>query len=113
MRKVLAVMVAALVAVAFATSAFAGARPVKNAKVNVDGFAFTPRTMTIKRYTKVVWKWVNGSDIKHDVAVAKGPVKFRSKLMAKGTFSYLFTKKGTYQLHCTIHPFMRETIVVK
>ena len=37
-----------------------------------------------------------------------------AKKQVKGSYSHLFTKKGTYSLHCTIHPtLMKETIVVK
>lgn len=113
MRKLVAIMLSALLAAVLATSALAGSPPVKTAKLNDDGFSFAPGKLTVRKGTKVVWKWVNGSDIQHDVAVAKGPLKFRSKLQAKGTFSHLFAKKGTYVLHCTIHPFMKETVVVK
>jgi plastocyanin len=113
MRRLLAVIVAAVLVAGLATSAVAGTAPVKNAKVNDLNMAFAPGKLTVKKGTKVVWKWVNLAGIKHDVAVAKGPAKFKSKLIAKGTFSHLFTRKGTYLLHCTIHPWMTETVVVK
>jgi plastocyanin len=113
MRRLLAVIVAALLVAGLATSAFAGTAPVKHAKVNDLGFAFQPGKLTVKKGTKVVWKWVNLAGIQHDIAVVKGPAKFRSKLIAHGTFSYLFVKKGTYVLHCTIHANMTETVLVK
>ena len=31
----------------------------------------------------------------------------------RGSFSHIFTKKGTYQLVCTIHPMMKMTVVVR
>ncbi|MGH2504148.1 MAG: cupredoxin domain-containing protein [Ktedonobacterales bacterium] len=29
-----------------------------------------------------------------------------------GTFSFTFSKAGTYTYHCSFHPFMHGTIVV-
>ena len=115
MRKLVVVLVAALFAAVAATSAFAGSTPpVKRAKVDVDNYAYSPGALHIKRGTKVIWKWVNGSDVRHDIHVAKGPVKFHSKLQAKGTFTHLFNRPGKYVLVCTIHPLiMRETVIVK
>jgi plastocyanin len=113
MPKLLAAVAALLIMAALTTSALAGAPAVKHATVDVDGYAFTPATIKIKRGTKVVWKWVDGSDIQHDVRVLRGPSKFRSKLMPKGSYSHLFLKPGKYVLYCTIHTEMRETVIVK
>jgi plastocyanin len=113
MRKLLAAAAALVIMAALTTSALAGAPPVKHATVDVDGYAFTPGTIKIKRGTKVVWKWVDGSDVRHDVHVLRGPSTFRSKLMARGTYSHLFLKPGKYVLYCTIHTEMHEVVVVK
>lgn len=38
---------------------------------------------------------------------------FDSGNIASGaTYKYTFTTAGTYQYYCTIHPFMKGTIVV-
>jgi hypothetical protein len=97
MRKLLAALAALMVMAALTTSALAGAPPVKHATVDVDGYA----------------KWVDGSDVNHNVHVLHGPSTFHSKLMAKGTYSHLFLKAGKYVLYCTLHPEMRETVIVK
>jgi plastocyanin len=108
----IAVLVAAVAAPALASTS-AVKHPVKNAKVDDDGYRFLPTKMTIKKGTKVVWKWVDGHDTLHNLKVTKGPVKFHSKLQLKGTFSHLFSTKGTYVLHCTLHPYMHVTVIVK
>ena len=114
MRKLLGAAAAVLLVSALTASAPATTPPLKRASVDVDGYAFTPGTIRIKHGTKVVWKWFDGSDVRHDIRVLRGPVKFRSKLIAKGTYSHLFTKPGKYVLYCSIHPqIMRETVVVK
>jgi plastocyanin len=114
MGKLLAAAAAVMVMAALTTSALAGAPPVKHATVDVDGYAFSPGTLRIKPGTKVVWKWVDGSDVRHDVHVLRGPAKFHSKLIARGTYAHLFTKAGKYVLYCTVHPqIMRETVIVR
>jgi plastocyanin len=105
--------VAAVLVVALAAPALASAPPVKHAKLDVDQFLFSPGTMHIKKGTKVVWKWVDGTDQKHNISVRRGPVKFHSRTKASGIFTHIFTKRGTYHLYCTLHPFMTETVVVK
>jgi plastocyanin len=48
------------------------------------------------------------------VTVKSGPTHFRaSRTQARGTFSHRFTRRGTYHLYCSIHSWMKETIVVK
>jgi plastocyanin len=51
--------------------------------------------------------------LRHNVAVQSGPSKFRSRTQVSGTFSHTFTKAGTYHLYCTLHRYMKMTIVVK
>jgi plastocyanin len=117
MRRVVCALVAAVMVVALAAPALvsaAGTRPVKKAKVDVDGFALKPGTLRIKKGTKVVWTWVDGHDVQHNVTLLKGPgKKFHSATKGSGTYSHVFTKAGTYHLYCSIHPFMTETVVVK
>ena len=41
-------------------------------------------------------------------------MRFHSPTQVRGTFSHVFTTKGTYTLYCTLHPLqMRETITVR
>jgi len=113
MRKPFTLLLAAVLAMALTATALAAARPVKHAKLDVDGFSFKPATLHVKKGTKVVWKWVDGSDIGHNIWVRRGPVKFHSRTMHSGTYSHVFTKAGTYFLYCRIHPWMTEKVVVK
>lgn len=108
MRKLVAVMTAAILLVALAAPAVARAPRVKKAKVG--SYFLRPGHLTVKRGTKVVWHWVSGF---HNVTVKSGPVKFHSANKSGGTYSHVFTKKGTYHLFCSLHPWMKETIVVR
>jgi plastocyanin len=105
MRKLLLIVLPVVIAVALAVPALGS--PTKLVRVG-DDLAFHPSSMKIHKGTKVVWKWDGGA--LHNVTVIKGPVKFHSRDMTKGTYSHAFTKKGSYSLMCTIHGF---TMTVK
>src|SRR5690349_13474650 len=105
-RALAALALAVALLAASAVSAFASS--TKSAWIG--DFYFHPGKATIKKGTKVTWKWQGV--LNHNVTVKSGPSKFHSKSQARGTFNWTFQKKGTYHLYCTIHPFMKETIVV-
>ncbi|MEA2215157.1 MAG: hypothetical protein QOK19_718, partial [Solirubrobacteraceae bacterium] len=91
-----------------AVSALASGPP----QTKIGDFYFHPGKLTIHRGTKVKWTWVGF--LRHDVKVKKGPSKFHSRIRLRGTYSHVFTKRGTYVLYCSVHPnLMKETIVVK
>ena len=78
-------------------------------------FAFSPATLTIKAGTTVTWK--NTTSVGHTVTSDDGK-SFDSgtsnPIAAQGgTFSFTFTKAGTFAYHCEIHPFMKATIIVQ
>lgn len=73
-------------------------------------YTFSPTKTTIKVGTKVTW--TNKSDAPHTVT-GTGTWKFKSKVFnPNGTVSYTFSKAGTYHYFCSIHPFMKATVVV-
>ena len=111
MRKLILIAVVAAFAAVPAVSALASA-PTK--KVTVGNNSFSNKKMTVNRGTKVTWVW-HSFGRAHNVTVKAGPSKFRSRrLQASGTFSHLFSTKGTYHLVCTLHPTqMTETIIVR
>ena len=56
--------------------------------------------------------WVNKDDIPHVIASNDG--LFKSKALdTDQSFSYTFTKPGTYSYFCAIHPFMTARIIVQ
>ncbi len=57
--------------------------------------------MTVKKGTKVTWKWTG--KLPHNVTVISGPKKFHSATQTKGSFAQTLTKPGTYKIVCTIH----------
>ena len=78
-------------------------------------FAFIPATLTIKAGTTVTW--TNNTAVGHTVTSDDGK-SFDSGMANPiaaqgGTFSFTFTKAGTFAYHCEIHPFMKATIIVQ
>ena len=100
MRKLLVVSVIAVASAVLATQALAATRSVK---VGDDYFVRkgSVPTVTVKKGTKVTWRWA-GKDM-HNIAVTRGPVKFRSSFKSSGTYSKRVTRTGTYTIVCTIH----------
>ena len=110
MRKLLVAVLIAAVSAVLATQAFAATR---NVNVGDDYFLRKGKapTVTVSKGTRVTWKWV-GKDL-HNLAVTRGPVKFRSSYKEDGTFSRKLRRTGTYKIVCTIHqPDMRMTLKV-
>jgi plastocyanin len=88
------------------TSAAAPAGPNQ---VNIDNFAFAPATLTVKVGTTVTW--TNHDEEPHTVTSAD--TTLHSPGLGTGaTYSFTFTKAGTVDYVCSIHPSMHGTVVV-
>jgi plastocyanin len=77
--------------------------------VTIDNFAFSPATLKVKVGQKV--SWTNKQQgVAHTVTADGGT--FDHPMPSGATFSFAFTKAGSFAYHCTIHPSMHATIVV-
>ena len=82
--------------------------------VNVDiaGFKYSPNSVKVKVGDTVTWTQKDA--VMHTVTIVSGPETFDSGLLKKDqTFSYTFTKPGTYSYKCTPHPNMRGEVIVE
>jgi plastocyanin len=78
--------------------------------VEINNFMFTPMSLTVSAGTTVTWKF----DDSTQHTVAADDKSFTSPPMGKGqTYTHTFKSAGTVKYHCSIHPFMTGTIVVK
>ena len=92
-----------------AAPATAAAAPVSADVVTILNFAFGPQAVTVKAGTTV--HWTNHDTEAH--TVTSNTSAFGSPVLQPGTsYSFTFTKPGTYRYHCTIHPFMTGTVTV-
>jgi plastocyanin len=80
---------------------------------------FAPKTLKVKRGTRVAWRWPGfdeGGDV-HDVKLRSGPAgvkKFHSEAASTDySFKRKLTKPGTYKIVCTLHEEMRMTVKVR
>lgn len=77
--------------------------------VTIHNFAFGPQIVSVKAGTTV--HWTNRDTEAHTVTSNTGA--FGSPVLKPGSsYSFTFTKPGTYSYHCTIHPFMTGKVVV-
>lgn len=100
-------------AVAAATAipalASTGAHSAATHSVTLKNIRFHPGTLSVKRGDTVSWQWED-KGTEHNVTGSG----FKSRTMAKGSFSVRFTRAGTFNYRCTIHASegMKGKIVV-
>jgi plastocyanin len=79
--------------------------------VTMKNLAFSPDTITAKVGQTV--DWTNNDTPPHNVTYVSGPKFKSSPTMNPGAkFHLKLTQAGTIHYYCTIHPFMKATIVV-
>jgi plastocyanin len=79
-------------------------------QVKIDNFSFAPQQLTVAVGTTILW--VNNDDVPHTVVGAHQ--EFRSKALdTNDHFSFTFTKAGTFDYFCSVHPMMTGKIVVQ
>jgi plastocyanin len=93
--------------------ATAGAAPAASDTANtvqIKNFAFTPAALTVPTGTEVAWDF----DDSVDHTVVADDNSFSSKPEGSGqSYTHTFGTTGTVAYHCSIHPFMKATIIVK
>ncbi len=90
------------------------AKPVEqstngNVDIQMKGFAFSPKELTVKVGTKVTW--TNMDSAGHDIKATDGT--WGSDTLNNGQiYSKVFDKEGTFPYVCTFHAGMTGTIIV-
>jgi plastocyanin len=76
----------------------------------VEDFSYEPARLEVQRGTTVTW--TNRGQVIHTVTANDG--SFDSGNIDSGAKgSIRFSRPGTYEYHCTPHPFMRGVVVVR
>jgi plastocyanin len=110
MRKLLKWSPVVLVALAvpFAAPAASGgssAQSARTERISVKDDLFSPKSVSIRRGTKVVWSWKG--DNPHNVRFRKAPSGVKrprgSDTQSSGRFARKFRERGRYGYVCTIH----------
>lgn len=77
--------------------------------INIQNFAFSPAELTIKKGDTV--KWTNLDSVAHTATSDNGT--FDSGLLSQNqSWSKTFNETGTFEYHCTPHPYMKAKIIV-
>jgi amicyanin len=101
----------ALVAIGV-TAVLVGARALAATPptIGIKEFKYGPPMLSVPVGSTVTW--VNHDEEPHTVTSATGAFSSPG-LVNDDTFAQKFTKPGTYEYFCKIHPFMKGTVVVK
>jgi len=79
-------------------------------EVKIDNFKFGPESLTVP--VGAIVTWTNRDDIPHTVVSTDGV--FKSKVLdTDEKFSFTFTKAGTYDYFCSVHPKMTGKVIVQ
>jgi LPXTG-motif cell wall-anchored protein len=77
--------------------------------VTISDFKFAPKSITVKVGDTVTWS--NQGPTGHSATANDGT--FDTGLLTKGsTGQFRFTKAGTFNYHCTPHPYMTAKVIV-
>jgi plastocyanin len=111
LAAILSTALALAMGIAPYASAAAGDKPAGVTAVKIDNFSFGPATITVSAGSTVTW--TNNDDVPH-VVTSDDNKLFKSKALdTDDRFSFTFTKPGTYNYYCAIHPKMTAKIVVQ
>ncbi|GAC1474024.1 MAG: hypothetical protein PVSMB7_28640 [Chloroflexota bacterium] len=92
------------------TALVSPAARAQTATVSIVNFHFQPAVLTIAAGTSVTW--TNQDSAAHAIAGNAGD--FSSGTLNTGaSYTFAFTRAGTYAYHCSIHPSMTGSIVVQ
>jgi len=80
-------------------------------KIEVKDFSFKPESATVKVGTTVTWTFSDSAA--HNVDPVGGTEPKKSPdLKSGGSYTFTFSKPGTYKYRCGIHNSMTGTVVV-
>jgi plastocyanin len=84
---------------------------LQGAEVSIRQFQFSPTPVTVAPGARVTWTNMDAG-VSHTVVADGG--QFASGVLGNGqSFVTMPTTPGTYNYHCSIHPFMTGTVIVQ
>ncbi len=85
------------------------ATPVATTSVAIQNFRFGPQAIAVHVGDKVTW---TNHDVEQHTATAKDKSFDSDVIDNNKSYSFTFTKAGTYSYSCLIHPEMIGTVTV-
>jgi plastocyanin len=87
-----------------------GAGQVYSATVSIGSSRFEPEIIFATRGDIILW--VNDDRVGHTVTSNSGNEIDSQTIPPEGTYVHQFNKIGTYEYHCSFHPYVHGSIVV-
>jgi plastocyanin len=75
-----------------------------------ERYSYSPKTVYVNVGESVTW--TNDSDAPHTVTSDSGDELASENLAEDDTFDHTFSATGTFAYHCTIHDYMKGSVVV-
>jgi len=81
-------------------------------EVWIESSSFNPATITVSAGTTITW--TNKAGVAHTVTSDTGVTEVfdSGTINPNGTYPRMFSTKGSFAYHCTVHPTMKATVVV-
>jgi plastocyanin len=92
------------------SSSSSSSKAVATDTVAIQNFAFSPATIKVKVGTKVTW--TNKDSAAHTVTGDNSDGPASGTLAQDSSYSFTFSKAGTFTYACAIHPSMKGTVIV-
>ena len=80
------------------------------ASVSIKNFSFNPSTITVVIGVNNTVTWTNNDGVTHTVTANDN--SFGGSLSPGNTFTHTFTTAGNFSYHCSIHNYMKGTVIV-
>jgi len=112
--KLLSILLLGVIALSFSAISYAPVT-VAQATVNVtiNNFSFTPSTITVVIGVNNTVTWTQEqSGVPYHTVTSDTNSWGSGDLTAGQTFTYTFTSPGTYGYHCSLHTYMKGTVIV-
>ena len=91
--------------------AVAGTARADDTAVTIDGFSYTPPSVTVQVGDSVTW--TNNHDVGHTVTYRDASMRKLLLPPGGGTGTSTFATPGTYPYFCDPHPWMSATVIVE
>jgi amicyanin len=83
------------------------------ANVEIVNYSFKPSSLTVTAGTKVTYTMEDAGTV-HTATGTGNSAFINSPMLKKGqSYTVTFSKAGTYSYICSVHPYMKGTVVVK
>lgn len=102
--------IAVLIGLVLVGSTAGHALGARTAAVGIKEFKYAPAALEIRPGTTVTW--TNRDEETHTITSTTGAFGSRG-LGSDETFAQTFTRPGTYEYFCALHPRMRAIVIVK